>query len=151
MKSFKATITFKGEKARVNVTADSVEDAIRSAFAEARKELSLPMFNSKIDEGDFAFGRTFTVYSSLPTSEKAQASIWVREETSRRATPADTYEVAEDGSCRRCSGSGKFITMVENGVPKGPGGPCYRCDGKGFQMLADVYRNYQADIHQRVL
>jgi len=52
--------------------------------------------------------------------------------------------------CRRCSGTGAFITYVENGIPKGPGGPCYRCAGKGVQDDADARRNYGADMHQRV-
>lgn len=47
--------------------------------------------------------------------------------------------------CRRCAGTGRFITYVENGVPKGPGGPCYRCNGKGVQTLADHHRNYGFD------
>jgi hypothetical protein len=52
--------------------------------------------------------------------------------------------------CRRCAGTGAFITYVENGQPKGPGGICYRCAGKGFQDDADARRNYGADIHQVV-
>lgn len=49
--------------------------------------------------------------------------------------------------CRRCAGTGRFITYVENGQPKGPGGVCYRCQGRGVQSDADVRRNYGADIH----
>lgn len=47
--------------------------------------------------------------------------------------------------CRRCAGTGDFITMVENGIPKGPGGVCYRCAGKGWQNDADAARNAMAD------
>lgn len=47
--------------------------------------------------------------------------------------------------CRRCCGTGDYITMTENGVPKGPGGVCYRCAGKGHQTDADAIRNATAD------
>ena len=53
--------------------------------------------------------------------------------------------------CRRCCGTGSFITRMENGVPKGPGGICYRCNGKGYQTEADGRRNYGYDnFYQRV-
>lgn len=47
--------------------------------------------------------------------------------------------------CRRCGASGRFTTGTVNGRPTGPGGPCYRCDGKGFQVDADARRNFGAD------
>lgn len=47
--------------------------------------------------------------------------------------------------CARCAGTGRFITYVENGIPKGPGGPCYRCEGKGKQTSADRMRNHWYD------
>jgi len=49
--------------------------------------------------------------------------------------------------CRRCAGTGQFITMVENGQPKGPGGICFRCQGKGVQDDKDVRRNEYHDQH----
>lgn len=49
--------------------------------------------------------------------------------------------------CKRCAGTGKFITMVENGKPKGPGGDCFRCRGKGVQNDKDVCRNAYYDAH----
>jgi hypothetical protein len=52
--------------------------------------------------------------------------------------------------CGRCSATGKFITRVENGVPKGPGGPCFRCNGKGHHTEADRRRNNYHDQHQTV-
>jgi len=53
--------------------------------------------------------------------------------------------------CKRCAGTGQFITYVENGVPKGPGGICYRCNGKGFQIQRDRNRNWGYDnFYQRV-
>jgi len=47
--------------------------------------------------------------------------------------------------CRRCAGTGAFVTYVENGQPKGPGGPCFRCAGRGTQDDADVMRNEAHD------
>lgn len=35
--------------------------------------------------------------------------------------------------CQRCAGTGQFITGTENGKPTGPGGICFRCEGKGVQ------------------
>jgi len=49
--------------------------------------------------------------------------------------------------CGRCAGTGQFITMVENGVPKGPGGICFRCEGKGRQNDADRRRNHGYDSY----
>lgn len=49
--------------------------------------------------------------------------------------------------CRRCCGTGSFVTMVENGQPKGPGGVCFRCQGKGWQNLSDTRRNQTHDRH----
>ena len=51
--------------------------------------------------------------------------------------------------CRRCAGTGRYVTMVENGIPKGPGGDCYRCAGKGWQNDADACRNRTADRYYR--
>jgi hypothetical protein len=43
--------------------------------------------------------------------------------------------------CGRCAGTGQFVTMVVNGKPTGPGGECYRCQGKGYQTPEDEKRN----------
>lgn len=48
--------------------------------------------------------------------------------------------------CGRCAGTGMFITYVENGVPRGPGGVCFRCGGKGAHTQADRKRNYWFDL-----
>jgi len=44
--------------------------------------------------------------------------------------------------CARCGGTGQYVTMVLNGRPTGPGGQCYRCNGKGHQNAQDAHRNY---------
>lgn len=63
------------------------------------------------------------------------------------ATPEQWVAVAKTVKvpCRRCCATGRFITMTENGIPKGPGGDCYRCAGKGWQNDADARRNAIAD------
>ncbi len=43
--------------------------------------------------------------------------------------------------CRRCVGTGRYITGTVNGVPTGPGGDCYRCGGAGAQTSDDGIRN----------
>jgi hypothetical protein len=48
-------------------------------------------------------------------------------------------------TCERCAGTGQFITGTLNGKPTGPGGPCFRCGGKGYQTDADRRRNYGYD------
>lgn len=48
--------------------------------------------------------------------------------------------------CRRCAATGRFITSVMNGKPVGPGGPCYRCNGKGETGVADHYRNFWYEL-----
>ncbi len=52
--------------------------------------------------------------------------------------------------CGRCAGTGQFVTMVKNGKPTGPGGICYRCEGKGRQNYTDAKRNTYYDKHQIV-
>lgn len=47
--------------------------------------------------------------------------------------------------CRRCAGTGAFVTMVLNGRPTGPGGICFRCEGKGYQTARDEERNDHYD------
>lgn len=64
------------------------------------------------------------------------------------AKPIDFVTAAESVAtpCGRCAGTGQFITYVENGVPRGPGGICFRCEGKGYQVHSDRKRN---DCHDR--
>ena len=49
--------------------------------------------------------------------------------------------------CRRCAGTGQFITGTTNGKPTGPGGICFRCEGKGSQTHRDGHRNRVHDDH----
>jgi DnaJ-class molecular chaperone len=67
-------------------------------------------------------------------------------------TPAQFVKGARAVSfpCRRCAGTGQYITKVVNGKPTGPGGICYRCGGKGRQNDADRRRNYGYDVRGAV-
>lgn len=67
-------------------------------------------------------------------------------------TPENFLLVAKCVSipCRRCAQTGRFITGSLNGQPTGPGGICYRCEGKGWQDDSDARRNYGADVNQIV-
>ena len=47
--------------------------------------------------------------------------------------------------CLRCAGTGAYITGTVNGVPTGPGGICFRCEGKGRQTDSDRKRNFGYD------
>ena len=47
--------------------------------------------------------------------------------------------------CGRCALTGAFITGTENGKPVGPGGICFRCEGKGYHTHADRKRNWGYD------
>lgn len=49
--------------------------------------------------------------------------------------------------CLRCAQTGRFVTCVVNGQPKGPGGVCFRCGGKGYQTPVDVRRNEAYDSY----
>lgn len=64
-------------------------------------------------------------------------------------TPQQWCQMAREVrfKCGRCGGTGQFITMMENGVLKGPGGECFRCKGKGTQNDHDVRRNEVHDQH----
>ena len=56
----------------------------------------------------------------------------------------DKY-VAGDFGCGRCAQTGQFITGSLNGKPTGPGGSCFRCNGKGYHDQADRKRNAYHD------
>lgn len=68
-----------------------------------------------------------------------------------QASPEKWVETAKTMSitCGRCSGTGKYVTMVVNGKPTGPGGDCFRCEGKGTQTYSDALRNWGYDRYGR--
>lgn len=67
----------------------------------------------------------------------------------RQPTPNDFLQavVGLTCSCKRCRGTGAYITGSLNGQPTGPGGACFRCEGKGRQTIEDARRNRAYDAH----
>lgn len=65
------------------------------------------------------------------------------------STPAEFVAAAKSATCtcRRCAGTGRFITGSVNGKPTGPGGDCFRCEGRGYQTLEDARRNRAFDAY----
>ncbi len=60
----------------------------------------------------------------------------------------DTHKSVEGSfGCGRCAMTGAFITGSLNGKPTGPGGICFRCNGKGYHTRADRARNLCHDEH----
>lgn len=55
-------------------------------------------------------------------------------------------EIRGQFHCGRCARTGQFITGTVNGKPTGPGGECFRCQGKGHHTQVDRKRNYWYDI-----
>lgn len=84
---------------------------------------------------------------------REEVNTAIRATVTANATPAQWVAAAEAlrVNCRRCCGTGAFITMTLNGQPTGPGGQCYRCGGYGSQTAADGHRNRGADRHQFAL
>lgn len=117
-----------------NVTPLNTTDELRERYRKALWALTY-------DNADKATAQAKIAEVAQACAERRELSaptpaLWVR--------AAESCELP----CGRCAGTGRFITYVENGVPKGPGGPCYRCDGKGYQTAADGARNYGADRQQ---
>jgi hypothetical protein len=65
----------------------------------------------------------------------------------KNPTPQQFVSVAKElwFPCRRCGGTGRFITGMHNGRLVGPGGPCFRCEGRGSQNWVDGRRNAYHD------
>jgi hypothetical protein len=76
----------------------------------------------------------------------------VRKLLPENPTPEQWVEKAKvvQVHCGRCGGTGRFITGSLNGKLTGPGGICFRCEGKGKQNLADAKRNAYYDEHQPI-
>jgi hypothetical protein len=99
---------------------------------------------------DYLVGVWFLSYDSNRPKE-AQSAI--QEALKGEPSPEAYVKAVKRASvpCRRCGGTGRFVTGVMNGKAVGPGGQCYRCGGKGVQRWEDGKRNYFADINQRLI
>jgi len=118
----------------VNVTNPDPEDVpvfvLGQAVVEAATDVALAMVDADVNG--------------------AESSAQIPAELREAAAEAEIAAIRENrlidkAKCRRCAGTGQFITYVENGVPKGPGGECFRCGGKRYQDEADRRRNYGHD------
>jgi hypothetical protein len=110
--------------------------ASKLSLEECRQEYRAIRARSHAKRADFEVAVAKLVPEGLEGLDKARA--YVRAARKARFT------------CRRCAGTGRFITMVVNGKPTGPGGKCFRCNGHGTRNDADQRRNYGADLHRRV-
>jgi hypothetical protein len=64
----------------------------------------------------------------------------------RKSTGEVFYRGKRKGMfCGRCGGTGRYITGSLNGQLTGPGGECFRCNGKGYQTPLDHERNERYD------
>ena len=93
--------------------------------------------------------RTHVCHLSYDNASVAEVMSALRGAAAEYITPAGWVALAKSFRmpCRRCCGTGKFITMVENGQPRGPGGECFRCCGTGMQGSTDGARNAAHDRH----
>jgi len=73
----------------------------------------------------------------------------VAQSPSARVADTDS-DTAGSHDCGRCAHTGRFITGSVNGKPTGPGGSCYRCNGKGYHTQKDRRRNMYFDAHRPV-
>lgn len=87
--------------------------------------------------------RKIRMMSEANTAEQFDAAVRAELEGATEPTAYAWVVAARRVSfpCRRCSGTGRFVTYVENGIARGPGGACFRCGGKGIQDDGDVTRN----------
>lgn len=69
--------------------------------------------------------------------------------TPRNATPEDFIHAAEHvrGECDRCQGTGHYSWGACVNGKMTHGGPCYRCNGKGWLGQDDARRNWGYDNH----
>jgi len=117
----------------------TTDEGCRKAYRAARK------YTVKV---------SYSGSAEYPTNEKFDAAVRKLMEKAgvTEPTPQDWVKYARRVSwhCKRCAGTGQFVTMVENGQPKGPGGICFRCHGKGYQRPADAHRNYWHALKRQV-
>jgi len=105
----------------------SLRDAYKNAFE------GLTQFNAKGRQAKIAIAELACELARKANLDAPTPELWVR--------AAETVELP----CRRCVSTGQYITGTLNGVPTGPGGPCFRCNGRGVQVAADGWRNLTYD------
>ena len=92
--------------------------------------------------------------------EFARMAEHLRYDTNFKVSHLGSHETPEEWvaaidrhleKCPQCGGTGRLITGSHNGRLTGPGGHCFRCEGKGLQSWKDGRRNAFFDANQRVL
>lgn len=121
-----------------NVTNPDADDipvsTLKAAVVKASTAVALAMADADVD-----LINASAAVSIIPVEIREQAA------DDEIAALHGSQKLVERARCSRCAGTGQFITYVENGVPKGPGGICYRCNGKGVTTTDDRKRNYGYD------
>jgi len=121
-----------------------VADAEAEAAAERSEGGEQPTQDVAAMRREYAARRAHAAYDN---ASRAAFDAAVRAIVGEGATP-EQWLAATDCvrlRCGRCAGTGRFITGLHNGVPTGPGGPCYRCEGRGTQGWQDGRRNAYYD------
>lgn len=97
------------------------------------------------------YARIRGLFYSGSDCDAADFDAAVKARVGENATPEKWVETAQAMKvpCRRCAGTGQYITGTVNGKPTGPGGDCFRCEGKGMQTYSDAKRNWGYDRSRR--
>lgn len=100
-----------------------------------------------------AYIRVRGLFNESSNCPKADFDALVQATVSTDATPSQWVAAAQAITvpCRRCACTGQYVTGTLNGKPTGPGGICFRCEGKGRQNHADAKRNWGYDRNPRLL
>jgi len=120
---------------------------------ESKLSSSIPAPKNALDEARQEYARVRGLFWAGSDIEHKEFDSMVRNKVGANATPEQYVATAKSMrvKCKRCAGTGQFITMVVNNKPTGPGGICFRCEGKGFQTEADARRNWGYDRFGRKL
>lgn len=124
--------------------ADAEAEAAAEAAAERSEGGAEPAEDVTAMRREYAARRAHACYDN---ASRAAFDAAVRALVGDGATPEQWLAATDRAtlSCRRCAGTGRFITGMLNGVPTGPGGACFRCEGRGVQTWRDGRRNAYHD------
>jgi hypothetical protein len=121
-----------------------VADAEAEAAAERSEGGAEPAQDVAAMRREYAVRRSHACYDN---ASRAAFDAAVRALVGEGATPEQWLAATDRAtfSCRRCAGTGQFVTGMHNGKPTGPGGSCFRCEGRGAQTWRDGRRNAYYD------
>jgi hypothetical protein len=84
-------------------------------------------------------------------ASKAEVRVAIEQKWQFDSLSPEQHVMAIEGvklTCKRCGGTGRFVTGMVNGKLTGPGGSCWRCAGRGYQTHRDGHRNRTFDMHR---